>query len=390
MRLCLYAHPFDLDALSAHGGLARIRDLGFLEIAMATSYHDGRWLMPWHPAGRVRFLEDGTVHFRPRADYGVLQPVASSCVPANGLSPLEALCRDAQALGLAARAWTVFTHNSRLGSAHPEACVENAFGDRYRYALCPAQPAVQQYIGALVRDVAGHAGVTTIEFEALGAMGWKHSSHHDKASFAPSGLLDLALSACCCDACTRQLAAIGADPGAVRAKARAEVEQCIGQSDAMAPQRVPAGPHQIEAGQWVDQLLAARARTMAEVAATVLTATPATARAVQVHPHPWFSGSQLAANAAAAFPAGDERVLTCYGEGPEAIGKLLAHDGMRAVARSPRRVCIWPKAPQFTSDDDLRQLLDVCTAHGVTSLAVYHLGLLPWRTIERVAKMLRR
>ena len=59
MHLAIYAHPFDLDALRGIGGLARLRDLGFAEVAMATSYHDGRWLTPWHPAGRVRFLEDG-------------------------------------------------------------------------------------------------------------------------------------------------------------------------------------------------------------------------------------------------------------------------------------------------------------------------------------------
>jgi hypothetical protein len=29
-----------------------------------------------------------------------------------------------------------------------------------------------------------------------------------------------------------------------------------------------------------------------------------------------------------------------------------------------------------------------CEARGVDSIAVYHLGLLPWRTVERVAKIL--
>ena len=41
----------------------------------------------------------------------------------------------------------------------------------------------------------------------------------------------------------------------------------------------------------------------------------------------------------AAFPAGDERVSTCYGQGPAAIAKLLAHDGARALGASPRRLC---------------------------------------------------
>jgi hypothetical protein len=383
MRLGLYAHPFDLQALADHGGLDRLRGLGFAEIALATSYHDGRWLMPWHPDGVVRFLEDGTVHFRPAGDYGPLRPQPSREVPAVGPSPLERLCADAARHGLVVRAWTVFTHNSRLGERHPDRCVQNAFGDVYRYALCPAQPDVQQYIVAMVQDLAAHDGLGAIELEAIGQMGWKHSSHHDKASFAPAGLLDAALSACFCSACVAGLAALGHDPQPLRAAVRAFVQQQLRDGDAMAPAKVPAD----EPG-WLAPVLAARAGTAAAVAARVVAATTQIARAVQVHPHPWFTGSQLALAAAAAYPAPDERVLTCYGDGPDAIARTLAAAGPAGSARI--RVCIWPKAPQFTGDDDLHRLLDACAQHGVASLAVYHLGLLPWRTIERVAKILGR
>ncbi len=392
MQLALYAHPFDLQALPAAGGLARLRDLGFAEIVMATSYHDGRWLMPWHPAGRVRFLEDGTVHFRPRADYGLLAPQPSTSVPSTGPSPLELLAAEAKQHGLRVRAWTVFTHNSRLGERHPDQCVQNAFDDRYRYALCPAQAAVQQYIAALVKDLAAHPGVATIELEALGQMGFKHSSHHDKASFTPSGLLDAALSACFCSACTAVMASAGHDVPRLRADVCAFVRANVGEADAMAPPKLPAGAAELTASAlvvpWLAPVLASRAATAQRLAAIVKKNAGELASAVQVHPHPWFTGSQLSVTAAAAFPVPVERVLTCYGEGPDAIAKLLAHDGMQAAAASPKRVCIWPKAPQFGSDDDLRRLRELCASHGTASLAIYHLGLLPWRTIERVAKML--
>jgi hypothetical protein len=105
-----------------------------------------------------------------------------------------------------------------------------------------------------------------------------------------------------------------------------------------------------------------------------------------VHPHPWFTGSQLAVAAAAAFPPQDERVLTCYGDGPDAIGRLLGGATPLSMRASPRRVSVWPKAPQFGSDEDLMKLRQVLDRHGIASLAVYHLGLLPWRTIERVAR----
>ncbi|MCU0866804.1 MAG: hypothetical protein MUC36_23715 [Planctomycetes bacterium] len=390
MKLAVYLHPFDLEALPRHGGLARLRDLGVREVALATSYHDGRWLMPWHPDGPVRFLEDGTVHFRPRADYGVLRPLASSSVSANGPSPLERLLDDAPRHGLRVRAWTVFTHNSRLGALHPELCVENAFGNRHGYALCPSQPAVQQYVAAMVGDLAAHPGLGTIELEALGQMGWKHSSHHDKASFAPSGLLDAALSACFCTACAPALAAAGHDPDQLRQQVRTLLQAAFETGDAMAPAKFAAGPDELGpdgAPRWLGAGLAQRAAAVQQLAQRVIAATPHTARAVQVHPQPWFTGSQLTVAAAAAFPIGDERVLTCYGEGPEAIGKLLATPGMRSATASPRRVCVWPKAPQFRSDEDLQALRVLLQQHGIDALSIYHLGLLPWRTLERVAKM---
>lgn len=382
MQLAIYAHPFDLAALP-DGGLARLRDLGFAELALATSYHDGRWLQPWQPRTRVRFLEDGTVHFRPRGAFGALRPQPSSEVPGDGPSPLEALCAAAPRAGLAVRAWNVFTHNSRLGLGHRALCVENAWGDRYPYALCPAQPEVQAYELGLVRELAAHAGLGAIEFEAFGQMGWKHSSHHDKASFTPGGLLDAALSACCCSACRAVMAANGADPEVVRRAIVAFGDARLRDGDAMAP---ASGGDERDAAAWLPPVLAARRQTIAALAAKAVASAPLR-RAIQVHPNPWFTGSQLAAASAAAFPAADERVLTCYGEGPDAIGKTLAAHAAVAVPTAPLRLSIWPKVPQFTGDEDLVKVRDLCRAHGVGTLAIYHLGLLPWRTIERVAKM---
>ena len=110
MQLAVYAHPFDLTALTAHGGLSRLADLGVSEVAMAVSYHDGRWLQPWNDAARVRFLEDGTVHYRPdpERDYGPLTPQPSGFVPSSSdaPSPLAQLCHEAGGAGLTTRAWT--------------------------------------------------------------------------------------------------------------------------------------------------------------------------------------------------------------------------------------------------------------------------------------------
>lgn len=390
MQLALYVHPFDLRALADHGGLTRLRDLGFSELSIATSYHDGRWLTPWNPDRRVRFLEDGCVHFRPTGDYGELVPRPSSEVPAEGPSPLERLCEEALGLGLKTRAWTVFGHNTQFGTAAPHLSVENAHGDRYPYALCPAQPAVRSYHAQLVRDLARHEGLGVIELEALGQMGIQHSSHHDKKSFTPKGLLAFALSACFCDACLRLHRELGQDGEGHRAAVRGFVDAVTTDADAMNPPAAPLDDPSLDDAQraWVEAVLAVRRRSVEAVASEVVAASGACARAVQVHPDRWFTGSQLSVASAAAFPAGDERVFTCYGEGPAEIESVLDHVESKATAGSPRRLCIWPKAPQFACDEDLMRVRALCEGRAVDSIAVYHLGLLPWRTVERVAKIL--
>ncbi len=400
MQLALYAHPFDLDALAEHGGLRRLADLGFGEVAMATSYHDGRWLQPWHPNGRVRFLEDGTVHFRPAAEYGTVRPVASSAVPARGPSPLERLCIEAPKAGLQVRAWNVCTHNSRLGLLHPELCVENAFGDRYPYALCPAQPAVQQYVLGLARDLAAHEGLGAIEFEAFGWMGFKHSSHHDKASFAPRGLLEYALSLCFCEPCRARMQAEDGDPDATRAWALDQIQRAVEHADAMAPTPVLDGieprlwdagdPATLAAEAAILPVRSARITTLADLGRVVRQALPAGLTcAVQVHPKALFTGSQVPIAQTQGLRA-DEHVLTAYGESLDGIRQLLTGETMFLLdnPRHRKRLCIWPKAPQCSTDDDLVRIRDLAAAHGIGAIAIYHLGLLPWRTIERVARVL--
>jgi len=132
----------------------------------------------------------------------------------------------------------------------------------------------------------------------------------------------------------------------------------------------------------------ARAGLVRELFVACCKLLPAThRRSLQVHPDAAFTGSQLPApQAAAAGP--HEVVVTAYGEAPAAIEALLAHDGMQPFASTARRLSIWPKAPQFTSDEDLMKIRRAAEQHGVQTIAIYHLGLLPWRTIERVAKIL--
>jgi hypothetical protein len=332
----------------------------------------------------------------------------SAEVPDDGPSPLEWLCDQAAKAGLRARAWTVLTHNSRLGERHPECCVENLFGDVYPYALCPNNPHVQQYTRTLLADVGAHAGLAAIELEAFWAMGWKHSSHHEKASFAPDALGEWLLSLCWCAHCCAGLD----DAAHVRSLLAPRLRELFAQADAMAPSSYAAktsGATRFSellalAGAppygwlverdlrefwrlWGDPRLAIE-RGLREARRRV----PAPVRlALQVHPSEFFRGSQVPASGRYGLELGQghEYVVTCYGDGPDGIGKALAALPRPAGGLGTVRLCIHPKAPQFAGDGDLRVVRDLCAQHAIASLAVYHLGLLPWRTIERVAAAFR-
>ena len=57
-------------------------------------------------------------------------------------------------------------HNTLLGTAHPEATVANAFGDRYVYSLCPSAPEARAYAVGLARDVTENYPVIGISLES--------------------------------------------------------------------------------------------------------------------------------------------------------------------------------------------------------------------------------
>src|SRR6478609_2297991 len=95
---------------------------------LACAYHHARDIFPHNPVRKVRFLEGGTVFFRPDpARYAGLriQPQVSRL--ASEMDILADLMARAGRRGMAVRAWTVFLHNTTLGSRYPDCAVQNVF-----------------------------------------------------------------------------------------------------------------------------------------------------------------------------------------------------------------------------------------------------------------------
>ncbi len=192
--------------------LARVSDAGIESISVAAAYHHVRALCPHNPTRAVYHGEGGVIYFRP--DFGSfsdarIRPVLSEL--AQNSDPLEQICSAAARRGIKVHAWTVVTHNSRLGLQHAKCTIKNAYGDRYPFGLCPADPDVREYAKALVRTLSRRQNLDCIELEALGYMGIDHSGHHAKAGIELDELHKYLLSLCFCHHCETAMERHGVD-----------------------------------------------------------------------------------------------------------------------------------------------------------------------------------
>lgn len=223
----LWSYSWDLMAEGLHGSLERIATTGVNGISLATSYHAGMLLLPHNPQQKVRFLEDGSVYFRPDPTLFkelTIQPRVSAL--ADETDPLADICAAAARLGLEVTSWTVCCHNTWQGSLHPELTLRNAFGDPYLFALCPSQPDVQAYLEALLANLSRYP-LRTLQLESYDYMGFQHGFHHEKFQVQLGPLANFILGLCFCPACLEAAAKRGIDGQALKDAAAAWLVHCF-------------------------------------------------------------------------------------------------------------------------------------------------------------------
>ncbi len=225
----IWSYPWDLLDGGLDRALAEIAGMGLQSVSVAATYHASRLLLPWNPRRRVFTLEPDRAYFQPdpaRYPAGGPYPVVSQEYAER--DPLAEICAAAPRHGLQVQAWTIFLHNSRIGEEYRDLTITNVFGDHYVHALCPSQPAVRAYALALAEEIATQYPIAALDVEALGFLGYKHNSHHDKASLAIPPLHNFLLSLCFCPSCREQMDAAGADSAAVALAVRGELEAWLG------------------------------------------------------------------------------------------------------------------------------------------------------------------
>ncbi|MFF0164284.1 hypothetical protein [Streptomyces prasinus] len=223
MKASAFVYPWDVNGDPE--APARIAGLGAAQATLASAYHSTRALTPRHPRHRVVTAEHAAVLYPPGAHWADRTPHP---YPSGAWAPGDAFGEAAAALtdaGLEVHTWVVLAHNSRLGADHPDTSVVNAYGDRYPWAPCIAQPATRAYLTDLAAEAAVRPGASGTELESLGWYGLAHLHAHDKT--AGVGLGDAGqylMSLCFCPSCREGYEAGGLDAGELAAAVRAALE----------------------------------------------------------------------------------------------------------------------------------------------------------------------
>ena len=223
MKASAFVYPWDVNG--DPDAARRIAALGVEQVTLASAYHSTRALTPRHPRHRIVTAEHAAVLYRTDERWAgrELRPYpAGSWAPGDAYGEAAAALADA---GLDVHTWVVLAHNSRLGAEHPDTSVHNAYGDRYPWAPCIAQPATRAYLVELAAEAAVRPGARGTELESLGWYGLSHLHAHDKTGAIGLGEAGQYLMALCfCPSCRAGYGGQGLDPGELAAAVRAALE----------------------------------------------------------------------------------------------------------------------------------------------------------------------
>ncbi|MEU9660420.1 hypothetical protein [Streptomyces chartreusis] len=371
MKASAFVYPWDVNGDPEAPG--RIAALGVRQVTLASAYHSTRALTPRHPRHRIVTAEHAAVLYPTdgRWEGRTLRPY-----PAGDWAPGDAFGEAAAALteaGLQVHTWVVLAHNSRMGADHPDTSVVNAYGDRYPWAPCIAQPATRAYLVDLAAEAAVRPGARGTELESLGWYGLQHLHAHDKTAGVSLGDAGHYLMALCfCPVCKEGYGDRGLDAGELAAAVRdaleplwqgapddggwAGVEKLLGVRTAAATRA------------WRDE----RARTLQEAAVRAVRAAAPDGFQVLLHADPvtHHVGANAGVDPAHILSVADGVVVPCAG-GPALLEPFAEQGRADAVLAANLGVVSGMGGSPGTLAEDAARAREL----GATQIRLYHAGL---------------
>lgn len=369
----LFCYAWDLAEVGTKAAAEDFAGKGINTITLATAYHAGKFLRPHGKAGKVFFPEDGTVYFNTDdARYGTIKPQPNSLLDEHDIL---AECCALETMDVTA--WLVLMHNSALGEAYPQSCVQNAFGDRYIYSLCPSNPDNRHYAKALCTEITENYGVNGITLETPGFLPYQHGYHHEFALVKQNAWLDHMLGLCFCDHCVEQAGEAGIDAGALKSATAKSIEDYLS-SDIDYPDDMATAFQMadIAMDEQHTSFLRWRCEQVTSLVRDIRRAVRADA-SVSVIPSvarptagTWYEGSDLAALAQVA-----DYVEACFYE-PDVnrINCDLFDIARRIGGTEKLRGILRPGHPDLTSRSEVVEAVRVLEEGGVGGISFYNYG----------------
>ncbi|WP_371628808.1 hypothetical protein OG892_08335 [Streptomyces sp. NBC_00341] len=389
MRTSAFLYPWDV--VGDPDAAARVADLGVQQVTLAAAYHSTRALTPRHPGHRIVTAEHAAVLYPPgpgRWEGRRLRPHAQSWMACD--DPYAEAAEALAGAGLQVHSWVVLAHNSRLGAEHPDTCVVNAYGDRYPWAPCIAQPAVRDYLVELAAEAAVRGGTQGVELESCGWYGFAHLHAHDK--IAGVGLGDAAqylMSLCFCPDCRTGYADHGLDADELGRAVRRALEPAW--SGAGSPETGLSGVEKLLGADLAAATLRWRtevARGLQESVVGAVRAAAAPGFQVLLHadPAPYRSGANVGVDPEHILSVADGVVLPCTGADEAREAVLGPFGGRAGVLAANLTVVRGMGGSPDTLERDARHALSL----GANQLRLYHAGLASDPDLAAVAGALSR
>ena len=396
MKASMYVFGTDLVHEGYDTVLGNLADrAGVDAISISATYHNARDVFPHNPVRRVYRHEGDISWFIPRAagyPAGMVPPLAED---ARGVDVLAELGDHAARRGLDVQAWTIFTHNSRVGSENPECLVQNVYGDRSCGDLCPANPKVRDYFLALAADVCRYP-ITRLLAECLHYRPFEHGEHHERYLMELPAAARSLLGLCFCVHCRCYGAGAGVDVGRVAAGIRRALEPVwAGSSWASLDPSLAAE---------VDGYLAAREIVVADLTRDVDAVVSAAGVELCFVDHagamrhvmagtsadesPLVAARKLGVNPASVSAAAGEFAALGYADTPQRFAAILA--AYRAVLgpETPLSCALRPLLPDCASSANLAAKVSAARDAGVRRVDFYHYALAPLDRLDWIAAAL--
>jgi len=225
-RRSINLFPWDVAQEGASTCVDAIARLGCNSVILSPNYHRARLFRPRTLGFYNRPMD--WCDFNPTSS---LYEEPSLLPPVNPDKRCRGACNDAVAAargaGLEVIVSVIGCHNTTIGLAHPDLCVENAFGDRYAFALSPGHPRVRSLLTSMVTDLCQQYRPDSLLIDSFCFLDAVHREHHELMFVSPGGFGKYLLSLCFSPASCNLYAQQGLDPDALRVQVRRLIKASV-------------------------------------------------------------------------------------------------------------------------------------------------------------------